>query len=65
MTLGLVSSNVASVFGQRWVSDAVASAPMVIMLVVRSCELYSCAEQPFIASDQCVRELHVDSGLQL
>ena len=39
MTLGLVSSNVASVFGQRWVSDAVASAPMVIMLVVRSCKL--------------------------
>lgn len=39
VTLGLVSSNAASVFGQRWVSDAVASAPMVIMLVVRSCKL--------------------------
>ncbi|KAA6424248.1 MAG: hypothetical protein FRX49_05460 [Trebouxia sp. A1-2] len=45
VTLGLVSSNVASVFGQRWVSDAVASAPMVIMLVVRSFvrkPLYKC-----------------------
>ncbi|DBA86033.1 TPA: hypothetical protein ACH3X1_005561 [Trebouxia sp. C0004] len=44
-TLGLVSSNVVSGFGQRWVSDAVASAPMVIMLVVRSFvrkPLYKC-----------------------
>ncbi len=39
VTLGLVSSDAASGFGQQWVTDAVAFAPMVTMLIVRSCKL--------------------------
>ena len=39
LTLGLIPFKTAATFGQQGVTDAVAFAPMVTMLVLRSCEV--------------------------
>ena len=38
MTLGFVPTAAASSFVQKWITDAIAGAPLVTMLIVRSCE---------------------------
>ena len=40
ITQGWISAETAFNAGQQWVSDAVVFAPLVTMLVVRSCELH-------------------------